>query len=71
MTEEGIRISLDRGHVKEILEELVLDGAKPADTPMIVSQSSKMHSEMHSDSRALNVRDAALYRRLVAKLKMR
>ena len=31
---------------------------------MIVSQSSKMHS----DSRALNVRDAALYRRLVAKL---
>ena len=30
-TEEGIRISLDRGHVKEIIEELVLDGANPAD----------------------------------------
>ena len=34
-TKEGIRISPDPRHVKEIIEEL---GAKPADTPMIVSQ---------------------------------
>ena len=38
-TEEGIRTSPDPGHVKEIIEELGWEGAKPADTPMIVSQS--------------------------------
>ena len=41
-----------------------MDGAKPADTSMIVSQSDKMDS----DSRALGLRDATLRRRLVAKL---
>ena len=40
----------------------VLEGAKPADTPM--SQSGKVDS---SDSRALSLRDATLYQRLVAK----
>ena len=50
--------------MKDIIEELGLEGAKPADTPMIVSQSSKKDS----DSRALSMRDATLYRRLVAKL---
>ena len=54
----------DPRHVKDIIEELGLEGAKPADTPMIVSQSSKKDS----DSRALSMRDATLYRRLVAKL---
>ena len=63
-TEAGIRISLDPRHVKDIIEELGLEGAKPADTPMIVSQSRKKDS----DSRALSMRDATLYRRLVAKL---
>ena len=63
-TEAGIRISPDPRHVKDIIEELGLKGAKPADTPMIVSQSSKKDS----DSRALSMRDATLYRRLVAKL---
>ena len=53
-TETGIRVSPDPRHVKNIIEELGLEGAKPADTPMIVSQSSK--------------KDATLYRRLVAKL---
>ena len=48
--------------MKEIIEELGLEGAKPADIPMIVSQSGKMDS----DSRALSLRDATLYRRLVA-----
>ena len=37
---------------------------KEPDTPTIVSQSGKMDS----DSRALSLRDATLYRRLVAKL---
>ena len=63
-TEEGIRISPNLRHVKEIIEELGLEGAKPADTPMIVSQ----WGTMDSDSRALSLRDATLYRRLVAKL---
>ena len=63
-TEAGIRISPDPRHVKDIIEELGLEGAKPADTPVIVSQSSKKDS----DSRALSMRDATLYRRLVAKL---
>ena len=63
-TEEGIRISRDPRHVKEIIEELGLEGAKHADTPMIVSQSGKMDRY----SRALSLRDATLYRRLVAKL---
>ena len=36
--------------MKEIIEELGLEGAKPADTPMIVSQSDKVDS----DSRALS-----------------
>ena len=63
-TEAGIRISPDPRHVKDIMEELGLEGAKPADTPMIVGQSSKKDS----DSRALSMRDATLYRRLVAKL---
>ena len=63
-TEAGIRISPDPRHVKDIIEELGLVGAKPADTPMIVSQSSKKDS----DSRALSMRDATLDRRLVAKL---
>ena len=58
-TEAGIRISPDPRHVKDIIEELGLEGAKPADTPMIVSQS---------DSRALSMRDATLHKRLVAKL---
>ena len=44
-----------------IIEELGLEGA---DTPKIVSQSSKKDS----DSRALSMRDATLYRRVVAKL---
>ena len=48
-------------HVKEIKDDL--DGAKSADTPMIVSQSDKMDN----DSRALSLRDATLYQRLVAK----
>ena len=56
-TEEGIRVSLDPRHVKEIIEELGLEGAKPAGTPMIVSQSGKMDS----DSRASSLRDATLY----------
>ena len=63
-TEAGIRISPDPRHVKDIIEELGLEGAKPADTPMVVSQSSKKDS----DSRALSMRDATLCRRLVAKL---
>ena len=63
-TEAGIRTSPDPRHVKDIIEELGLEGAKPADTPMIVSQSSKKDS----DSRVLSMRDATLYRRLVAKL---
>ena len=63
-TEAGIRISPDPRHVKDIIEELGLEGAKPADTPLIVSQSSKKDS----DSRALSMRDATLYRGLVAKL---
>ena len=63
-SEEGIRISPDPRHVKEIVEELGLERAKPADTPMIVSQSC----QMDSDSRGLSLRDAMLYRRLVAKL---
>ena len=46
-TEAGIPISPDPRHLKDIIEELGLEGAKPADTPM---------------------RDATLYRRLVAKL---
>ena len=54
-TEAGIRISPDPRHVKDIIEELGLEVAKPADKPMIVSQSSKKDS----DSRA---------QRLVAKL---
>ena len=53
-----------RRHVKEIIEELGLEGAKPADTPRNVSQSGKIDS----DSRALSLRDATLYRRLVVKL---
>ena len=55
-TEAGIRISPDPRHVKDIIEELGLEGAKPADTPMIVSQSSKKDS----DSRALSMRDATV-----------
>ena len=66
-TEAGIRISPDPRHVKDIIEELGLEGAKPADTPMIVSQSSKKDS----DSRALSMRDATLYRRLVARHTLR
>ena len=50
--------------MKDIIEELGLEGAKLAGTPMVVSQSSKKDS----DSRALSMRDATLYRRLVAKL---
>ena len=50
--------------MKEIIEELGLERSKPAGTPMIVSQSGKMDS----DSRASSLRDATLYRRLVAKL---
>ena len=38
--EKGIRISPDPRHVKEIIEELCLDGATPGDTPMIMNQSS-------------------------------
>ena len=49
-TEEEIRISPDPRHVKEILGELGLEGAKPADTPM-----------MDSDYRALSLGDATLY----------
>ena len=63
-TEEGIRISPNPRHVKEIIEELGLEGAKRADTPIIVSQ----WGTMDSDSRALSLRDAALYWSLVAKL---
>ena len=63
-TETGIRISPDLRHVKDIIAELGLEGAKPVDTPMIVSQSSKKDS----DSRAVIMRDATLYRRRVAKL---
>ena len=59
-------MSPDPRHVKDIIEELGLEGAKSADTPMIVSQSSKKDS----DSCALSMRDATLYRRLVAKLKL-
>ena len=44
-TEAGIRISPDPRHVKDIIEELGLEGAKLADTPMIVSQSSKKDSD--------------------------
>ena len=50
--------------MKDIIEELGVEGAKPAHTPMIVSQSSKKDSDSH----ALSMRDATLYRRLVAKL---
>ena len=57
-------MSPDPRHVKEIVEELGLEGTKPADTATIVSHSGKMDS----DSRALSLRDATLYRRLVAKL---
>ena len=63
-TEEGIRVSPDPRHVKEFTDELGLEGAKLADTPMIVSQSGTMDS----DSRAQSLRDATQYRRLVAKL---
>ena len=55
-TEAGIRISPDPRHVKDIIEELGLERAKPADTPMILSQSSKKDS----DSRALSMRDATV-----------
>ena len=50
--EKEIRISPDPRHVKEIFEELGLEGAKSADTPMIVSQSGKIDG----DSRALSLR---------------
>ena len=50
--------------MKEIIEELGLEGAKPADTPMTVSKSGKVDSDSH----ALGTRDATRYRRLVAKL---
>ena len=36
-TEAGIRISPDPRQVNDIIEELGLEGARPADTPMIVS----------------------------------
>ena len=39
--------------MKEIIEELGLEGAKRADTPMIVSQSGKVDS----DSRAMSLLD--------------
>ena len=61
-TEAGIRISPDLRHVKDIIEDL--EGAEPADTPMIMSQSSKKDY----DSRALSMRNATQYRRLVAKM---
>ena len=54
-TEEAIRMTPDPRHVKEIIEELGLEGARPADTPMIVSQSG----EIDSVSRALRLRDEA------------
>ena len=47
-TEKEMRISRDPRHVKEISDELGLEGAKPADTPMVASQSGKLDS----DSRA-------------------
>ena len=50
--------------MKDINEELVLEEAKPADTPKIVSQSGKMDSHF----RAVSLLNATLYRRLVAKL---
>ena len=61
-TEEGIRISLDPRHAKEIIQELGLEGAKSADTPIIVSQSGKTDN----DFRALSLWDATVYQRLVA-----
>ena len=57
----GIRISPDPRHVKDIIEELGLEGAKPADTPMIVSRS---------DSRALSMRDATLHKRTRGKVEL-
>ena len=63
-TEEGIRISPDPRHVKDIIEEMGLQGTTSADTSMIVSQPGKMDC----DSRAWRLRDATLYWRLVAKL---
>ena len=51
-TETGIRISPDPRHVKDIIEELGLEGAKPADTPMIVSQSSKKDSDSRATEHA-------------------
>ena len=41
-TEEGIGISPDPRHVKEIIEELCLEGATSADTSMSVSQPGRI-----------------------------
>ena len=38
-TEDGIRMSPDPRHVKDIIEGVGLEGTKLADTPTIVSQS--------------------------------
>ena len=44
--------------MKDIIEEMGLEGVKPADTQMIVSHSG----EKDSDFRALSMRDATLCR---------
>ena len=62
-TEVGIRISPNTRHVMDIIEELGLEGARPANMTTIVSQSNKKDS----DPRALSMRDATMYRKLVAK----
>ena len=49
---------------RESVKNWVWKEAKPADTLMIASQSGKMDS----DSRAPSLRDATLYKRVVAKL---
>ena len=66
--EEGIRISLDPRNGEGITEEeLGLERAKFAVTPMISSQSGKMDS----DSFALSYRDATLYQRLLDRHSLR
>ena len=53
----------DPRHVKDIVEELGLTQAQPADTPMLVSQSSKAGRSLPD----LSARSATLCRRQVAK----
>ena len=61
---EGLRMTSDSRHLKDLQEELGLESAKPVDTPMAVAKTES--TEAHTPE--LSVSDGTLYRRLVAKL---